>query len=161
MMTLRCLRTSAQDRTSLMLTQIASKELDTSQAHTTSPFVRMPDLLSMPDASAPLHCQPLIRTKLDEWEKEDIITPVEEPTDWVSSLAYSMKPNGKLRLCLNPKDLNLAIKRDHYKTPTVEEITHKLARSTRFTKLDGTSSYLCIVLDYESSLLTTFNTPWG
>ena len=35
-----------------------------------------------------------------------------------------MKPNGKLRLCLNPKDLNLAIKRDHYKTPTVEEITH-------------------------------------
>ena len=72
-----------------------------------------------------------------------------------------MKPNGKLRLCLNPKDLNLAIKRDHYKTPTVEEITHKLAGSTRFTKLDGTSSYLCIVLDYESSLLTTFNTPWG
>ena len=28
-------------------------------------------------------------------------------------------------------------------------------------KVDGTSSYLCIVLDYESSLLTTFNTPWG
>ena len=62
---------------------------------------------------------------------------------------------------MNPKDLNLAIKRDHYKTPTVEEITHRLASSTRFTKLDGTSSYLCIVLDYESSLLTMFNTPWG
>ena len=29
------------------------------------------------------------------------------------------------------------------------------------TRLDGTSSYLCIVLDYKSSLLMTFNTPWG
>ena len=105
--------------------------------------------------------QPLVHEKLDEWEKSDIITPVEEPMDWVSSLAYSMKPNGRLRLCLNPKNLNDAIKRDHYKTPTVEEITHQLAGSTRFTKLDGTSSYLCIVLDYESSLLTTFDTPWG
>ena len=40
--------------------------------------------------------QPLVHKKLDEWEKSDIITPVEEPTDWVSSLAYSMKPNGRL-----------------------------------------------------------------
>ena len=43
--------------------------------------------------------------KLDEWLKEGIITPVEEPTDWVSSLAYSRKANGKLRICLDPKDL--------------------------------------------------------
>ena len=36
-----------------------------------------------------------------------------------------------------------------------------MAGSKKFTKLDGTSSYLCIVLDYASSLLTTFNTPWA
>ena len=60
----------------------------------------------------PIAMWPLVQEKLDEWEKSDIITPVEEPTDWVSSLAYSMKPNGRLWLCLNPKDLNDAIKRD-------------------------------------------------
>ena len=109
----------------------------------------------------PITTRPLVREKLDEWLKEGIITPVEEPTDWVSSLAYSRKANGKLRICLDPKDLNAALKRDHYKTPTVEEITHELAGSRKFTKLDGTSSYLCIVLDYESSLLTTFNMLWG
>ena len=81
--------------------------------------------------------------------------------DWVSSLAYSWKANGKLRVCLDPRDINKAIKRDHYKTPIVEEITHLLAGSKKFTKVNGTSSYLCIVLDHESSLLTTFNTPWG
>ena len=58
-------------------------------------------------------------------------------------------------------DVNKATKRDHCKTPNVEEITHLLGESNKFTKVDGTSSYLCIVLDYESSLLTTFNTPWA
>ena len=81
--------------------------------------------------------------------------------DWVSSLAYSWKANSKLRVCLDPRDVNKAIKRDHHKTPTVEEITHMLAGSKKFTKVNGASSYLCIVLNYESSLLTTFNTPWG
>ena len=32
-----------------------------------------------------------------------------EPTPWVSSLTYPKKPNGKLRICLDPKDLNKAI----------------------------------------------------
>ena len=62
---------------------------------------------------------------------------------------------------LNPRDVNKAIKRDHYKTPTVEQITYLLAGNKKFTKVNGTSSYLCIVLDCESSLLTTFNITWG
>ena len=57
--------------------------------------------------------------------------------------------------------LNKAIRQDHYRTPTLEEITHALAGSTKFTKVDGSSSYYCIVLNYESSLLTTFNTHRG
>ena len=86
---------------------------------------------------------------------------MEEPTDWVSSLTNSWMANGKLRVFLHPRDVNKAIKRDHYKIPTIEEITHQLAGSKKFIKVDGTSSYPCIVLDYESSLLTMFNTPWG
>ena len=80
--------------------------------------------------------------------------------DWVSSLAYSWKANGKLRVCLDPRDVDKAIKRVHYKITTIEEITHQLAGSKKFTKVDGTSSYLCIVLDLASLLLTTINTPW-
>ena len=109
----------------------------------------------------PIAMRPLVREKLDEFLEQGIIVPVEEPTDWVSSLAYSWKANGKLRVCLDPRDVNKAIKRDHYKISTIEEITHQLAGSKKFTKVDGTSSYLCIVLDYESSLLTMFNTAWG
>ena len=102
---------------------------------------------------------PLVHEELGEFIDQGIIVPVEDPTDWVSSLAYSWKANGKLQVCLDPKNLNAASKCDCYKKSTVEEITHGLAGSTCFTKLDGTSSYLCIVLIYESSLLMIFNTP--
>ena len=40
--------------------------------------------------------QPLVHEKLDEFIEEGIIVPVEEPTDCISSLAYSWKANGKL-----------------------------------------------------------------
>ena len=109
----------------------------------------------------PIAMHPLVHEKLDEFLEQEIIVPVTEPTEWVFSLAYSWKVNGKLWVCLDPKDLNATICHDHYCTPTLDEITHEFGGSTCFTKLDGTSSYLCIVLDYESSLLTMFNTPWG
>ena len=109
----------------------------------------------------PISIRPLVDKKLDKLLEQDVIVPVTEPTDWVSSLAYSWKADGDLRTCLNPTHLNKAIRRDHYRTPTLEEITHELAGSTKFTKVDGYSSYYCIVLDYESSLLTTFNTHRG
>ena len=70
--------------------------------------------------------QPLVHEKLDEFIEQGITVWVEEPTDWVSSLACSWKANGKQWVCLDPKDLNKAIRCDHYKTPTVEEITHEL-----------------------------------
>ena len=105
----------------------------------------------------PIALWPLVHEKVGDFIDQSIIILVEEPTNWVSSLAYSGKANGKLWVCLDPKDLNIAIRCDHYKTPSVEEITHELAGSTCFTKLDGTSSYLCIILNYESSLLMTFN----
>ena len=109
----------------------------------------------------PITMLPLVFKKLDEFIDQSITVTGEEPTDWVSSFAYSWKANGKLWVCLDPKDINTAIRHDHCKTPTVEEITNELAGSTCFTKLHGTLSYLCIVLDYESSLLMTFNTQWG
>ena len=109
----------------------------------------------------PIAMHPIVHEKLDEFLEQEIIVPVIEPTDWVSSLIYSWKANRKIWVCLDPKDLNAAICHDHNWTPTLDEITHNLGGGIHFMKLDGTSSYLCIIIDYESPLLTTFNTPWG
>lgn len=33
-----------------------------------------------------------------------------------------MKPNGKLRKCIDPRDLNKGIEREHYPMKTIEEV---------------------------------------
>ena len=92
--------------------------------------------------------------------EEGILTPVNEPTDWVSSMVTVIKPN-KLRICIDPKDLNRAIKRSHYPMPTIEEVAIKLSKAKVFTVLDAKSGFWQIKLDEESSMLTTFNTLFG
>ena len=102
-----------------------------------------------------------ICAELDHLECLGIIWKVDEPTDWVSSLPFAWKPNGKLCGCLDPRDLNRAIKCDHHRTPTMEEITHNFTSSIVFTKVDGTACYYCVKLNEESQLLTTFNSQEG
>ena len=106
-----------------------------------------------------------LREKLDQelkrMVKMGIIKPVHEPTDWVNSLAVVEKPNGKLRICLDPKDLTKAIKRHHFHFPTTEEILASMSNAHLFTKLDASNAYWQIEVDEESSKLLTFNTPFG
>ena len=90
-----------------------------------------------------------------------VTTHVDQPTDWMSSITYIQKANGGLCLCLDPHDLNEAIHHDHHKTPTVEEIAHEFMHSCYFTKLDACHGYWSIILDQESSLLTTYDSPFG
>ena len=80
---------------------------------------------------------------------------------WVSSITYIPKANGKLCLCLDPQDLNEAIWQDHHKRHTVEEVAHEFMHSCYYTKLDAHHGYWSIILNQESSLLMTFNSPFG
>ncbi|PIK33274.1 hypothetical protein BSL78_29912 [Apostichopus japonicus] len=114
-----------------------------------------------PARRCPIHIQEEIKKELDEMVKLDVIASVEEPTDWVSSLAYTQKPNGRWRICLDPRDLNKVIKRTHHRIPTIEEITHKFSGAKVFSKLDAKHGYWSISLDEPSSYLTTFNSPFG
>eukprot|EP00057_Strongylocentrotus_purpuratus_P007993 XP_011662467.1 PREDICTED: uncharacterized protein K02A2.6-like [Strongylocentrotus purpuratus] len=102
-----------------------------------------------------------IKKELDEMESLEVIESVTKPTDWVSSLAYTQKPNGRWRICLDPKDLNKAIKRSHMPMPTIEEVRHQFEGATVFSTLDARHGYWAIQLDEESSYLTTFNSPFG
>ena len=63
--------------------------------------------------------------------------------------------------CLDPKDLNKAIKQEHHPIPTLDDITPRLHGSTLFSKLDAKQGYWNVKLDEESTLLTTFNTHKG
>jgi len=114
-----------------------------------------------PPRRVPVALQGPLREQLDSLVQKGILSEVKEPTDWVNSCVCVTKPNGKIRLCLDPKDLNRAIKRPHRYTPTLEDILPKLNGAKFFSILDARSGYWNVKLDKASSLLTTFNTPFG
>ena len=51
-----------------------------------------------------------VKEKIDEMEKQRIIVKETQPKEWISSLVAVQKP-GKLRVCVDRRDLNRAIKR--------------------------------------------------
>ena len=101
-------------------------------------------------------------------EEAGIIVKEDEPTPWVSSMLVIDKgkvndkrkdtPPSKddVRICIDPRDLNKALKHPHYPMVTVEEVANRLARAKSFT-----CGYWQLPVDDESSKLLTFNTPWG
>ena len=46
-----------------------------------------------------------------------------------------------IRICIDPRDLNRALKRPHYPMVTVEQAADRLARDSMFTTLDASSGY--------------------
>ena len=98
--------------------------------------------------------------KLKEMESLGQITPVQEPTEWVSSMVAVLKGD-KVCVCIDPSDLNKVILREHYPMRTVEDVVSDIQNAKMFSVLDAKSVYLQIELDEKSSFLTTFNTPIG
>ena len=82
-----------------------------------------------------------IDKELDYLIEDEIITEQVEPTPWVSSVTFPRKPNGEVRVCLDPSNLNKAIIREHHKPMTVEEIAHELAGATVYTKADALKAF--------------------
>ncbi|KAI8483081.1 hypothetical protein Bbelb_392370 [Branchiostoma belcheri] len=114
-----------------------------------------------PPRTVPVAMKAQLQKELDKMTEDGVIEPVTVPTPWVSSLVTVLKPTGRLRICIDPRDLNTALKRSHYPAPTIEDILPELKKAKVFSVLDAKSGYWQVVLDEESSLLTTFNTPSG
>ncbi|KAK7105231.1 hypothetical protein V1264_016637 [Littorina saxatilis] len=102
-----------------------------------------------------------VEAELHKLTKEEIIAPVEEPTSWCSRMVVATKKSGKMRVCIDPRPLNKALKREHYPLPVMEDLLPRLSGAKVFSKLDLRNAYWHVHLDKESSLLTTFQTPFG
>ena len=109
----------------------------------------------------PIESKAAIEEAIDYMVKQDILEPQIEPTPWVSSVTYPVKPTGEVRPCLDARDLNKAIIRENHKPQTVEEIAHQLAGAVVFTKADALKAFLQVHLTEESSKLLVINTHKG
>ena len=81
-----------------------------------------------PPRKVPIALPEKLEKEVERMEGLEVIAEVTEPTDWVNSITNPEKQRtGALRVCLNPRDLNQGVKREHYPLPTLEELTLMLS----------------------------------
>ena len=106
--------------------------------------------------------QSTFKEEIESPLKLGILEEVKEHTDWVNSYVIVEKDTGshhspnhttkkKLRICLDPRDLNETLEREPY-TRSVDEITAKLQGITVFTIVE--KGYWMVVLHPDSRKLT-------
>ena len=74
----------------------------------------------------------------DHGEKK---TPVDSSKSPTISSSQGHSKDRKLRICLDPRDLNEALEREPYYTRSIEEIMAKFHGMTRFTIADFNKGY--------------------
>ena len=76
----------------------------------------------VPPRKIPYAIKPKVKEALDGLKAPNIIADVDRPTDWLSNLVIAEKKSGALRLCLNPRPLNVAINRERHAIPTPGDV---------------------------------------
>ena len=104
-----------------------------------------------PPRKVPFTLLPKLKQKLQKMEQLGAIEKVYQPAEWVNSIVIVEKPDGNLRICLDPKDLSRSVKREHFQLPTSTEITSKLTGAKVFSKLDAKDGFCHVKLDHPCS----------
>ena len=113
-----------------------------------------------PPHSMPVGMQDAYKAELERLQQEDVIIAVNHYTEWVNSIVPVQKPDGRIRLCIDTRNLNMAIKRNPYYMRTLDDILPQLSKARTISMGDATSGYWHVPLDLTSSLLATFSTPY-
>ena len=109
----------------------------------------------------PFHVRKDLEDQLRADEELGVIQSPSGPTPWVSPVVCVPKKNGKLRVCVDMRCANTAIKRERHATPTVNELVNDLNGAKVFSKLDLNQGYNQLELEPESRYITTFATHVG
>ena len=117
----------------------------------------------------PIHLQDTFHEEIRNLEALGILEETKDVTEWVNGFVIMEKKlpinsnnshspghsmNKKLRICLDPRDLNEALERKPYYTCSIEEIMGKFHGMTRFTIADFNKGYWMVELDPESRKYT-------
>ena len=103
----------------------------------------------------PIHLQEVFHKEIRNLEWLGILEPVKEVTEWVDSTNADHSPQKKLQICLDPRDLNEALKWEPYYTRSIEEILGKFNGMTRFTFADFNKGYWMVGLHPDLRKLMT------
>lgn len=110
----------------------------------------------------PFHVRKDLESQIEKNESLGVIQKVSGATPWVSPVVIVPKKQpGKVRVCVDMRMANQAIKRERHSTPTLTEMMSDLNGSRVFSKVDLNQGYNQLELHPESRYITTFTTHVG
>ncbi|GAU38952.1 hypothetical protein TSUD_363910 [Trifolium subterraneum] len=84
-----------------------------------------------------------------------------EYPQWLANIVPVPKKDGKVRMCVDYRDLNKASPKDDFPLPHIYVLVDSTAKSKVFSFMDGFSGYNQIKMAVEDREKTSFITPWG
>ncbi|KAH9296608.1 hypothetical protein KI387_040196, partial [Taxus chinensis] len=81
-----------------------------------------------------------VKEEIDKMITSGIIEAVEE-SEWISPMVISIKKDGRIRICVDYRDLNAVCVIDPFPTPFTEEILEGVAGHEIYSFTDGFSGY--------------------
>ena len=108
----------------------------------------------------PIYVIKKVEKKIEELIKIDVIEKVRDSTSWISPIVAV--PKGEdVRITIDMRKANQAIRRNHHPVPTLEELLSRFNGCRWFSKVDLNHGYHQIELHPESRYITAFVTHSG
>ncbi|XP_055714231.1 uncharacterized protein K02A2.6-like [Phlebotomus papatasi] len=109
----------------------------------------------------PIALQRKVEEKLNELLRLDIIEEAVGHSLWVSPVVVVPKGVDDIRLCIDMRLANKAIKREHYMIPSFDDFLPHLTAARVFSRIDIRNAYHQVELDEKCRYITTFITHKG
>ncbi|MCO5586949.1 hypothetical protein L7F22_040894 [Adiantum nelumboides] len=100
-----------------------------------------------------------IKEEIYKFKEAEFIYEIEH-TDWVSPIVVVPKKNGKLRVCVNLKKVNVATIRDNYPFPIIDHVIKRVAGREAYSFLDGFSGYNQLAIKPKDQHKIAFAIEW-
>ena len=101
-----------------------------------------------------------VKEGLEDLLKARFIRAIDYP-DWLANIVVVPKKSGKVRICIDFRDLNKATPKDDYPLPSIDLLVDSTTGHAMFSFMDGYSGYNQIKLAARDQSKTSFTTPWG
>ena len=82
-------------------------------------------------------------------------------SNWVANIVPVPKKDGKVRMCVDYRDLNRAIPKDNFPLPQIDTLINNIVTNMFFSFMDGFSGCNQIKMAEEDKAKTALTTHWG
>ena len=102
----------------------------------------------------------MIKEEVKKQLKVGFIKPMHQ-VEWMVNVVPIHKKDGKVRMCVDFRDLNKACSKDDFPLPHIDVLVDNTASSALMSFMDGFSRYNQIKIAHKDMTKTTFTMEWG